>query len=42
LGHGFTSPNTKAPEEAKEFLGGFVFSIFWKLCFIISSRRLRL
>jgi hypothetical protein len=40
--HGITSPNTKAPEEVKKSLGGFIFSTFWKLCFITSSRRLRL
>jgi hypothetical protein len=40
--HGITSPNTKALEEVKKFLGGFLFSTFWTLSFITSSRRLRL
>ncbi len=40
--HGITPPNTKAPEEVKKSLGGFIFSTFWKPCLINYSRRLRL
>jgi hypothetical protein len=38
-GYGITSPNTKAPEEVKKSLGGFIFSTFWKPFLITSSRR---
>jgi hypothetical protein len=40
--HGITPANTKASEEVKKSLGGLIFSTFWKLSFITSSRRLRL
>jgi hypothetical protein len=37
---GIVSLNTKAPEEVRKSLGGFISSTFWKPCLITHSRRL--